>query len=165
MPTVSTVFASLAEALLKETQNVFGSRLVSVAIYGSVGRGTARPDSDLDVLLVVRDLSKERLARMAELEALEYGMTGAFAAARTQGIQSCLSPVVKSPERLAAGTPLLFDMVEDAKILLDRDGFLAGVLAKMRHRMQELGSQRIWRGSRWYWVLAPGHKPGEEIEF
>jgi hypothetical protein len=51
-------YAPLLEQLVTELKTRYGDRLVSVAVYGSVGRGTPRPDSDVDVLIVVRDLPR-----------------------------------------------------------------------------------------------------------
>jgi hypothetical protein len=75
-----------------------------------------------------------------------------------------LSPVLKTPQGALAGSPLFFDMVEDAVLVVDRDAFFAAVLDRLRARMRQLGSQRIWRGARWYWVLKPDIKPGETVE-
>ncbi len=36
----------------------FGARLVDLRLFGSYARGDARPDSDVDVLVVVVDLSR-----------------------------------------------------------------------------------------------------------
>jgi hypothetical protein len=55
-------------------------------------------------------------------------------------------------------------MVDDAIILYDKDGFFAGVLERLRRRMQELGSKKIYIGDKWYWDLKPDSKPGEVIE-
>ena len=55
-------------------------------------------------------------------------------------------------------------MVEDARIVLDRDGFFAGVLDRLRGRLHALGARRVWRGTRWYWDLKPDRRPGEVIE-
>lgn len=83
---------------------------------------------------------------------------------KREWINTYLSPVIKSPEEVEAGSPLFLDMVEDALILFDRDGFFAGRLERLRRRMAELGSRRIWRGDFWYWILKPDYRPGDVIE-
>jgi hypothetical protein len=45
-------FEQLVEALASEIQEFYGERLVSVAVLGSVGRGTQRFDSDVDILVL-----------------------------------------------------------------------------------------------------------------
>ncbi|MEW5981807.1 MAG: hypothetical protein AB1806_05495 [Acidobacteriota bacterium] len=55
-------------------------------------------------------------------------------------------------------------MVEDARILVDRDGLLAARLDRLAKRMRELGSRRIWRDGWWYWDLKPDYRPGEIFE-
>jgi predicted nucleotidyltransferase len=52
-------------------QRHYGERLVSLTVFGSVGRGTPRPDSDIDLLLVVKDLPVGRIARVKEFAAIE----------------------------------------------------------------------------------------------
>ena len=37
----------------------FGERLVSVKLFGSYARGEARPDSDVDVCVVIRDATRQ----------------------------------------------------------------------------------------------------------
>jgi hypothetical protein len=72
--------------------------------------------------------------------------------------------VLKTPAEVEARSPLLLDMTEDARILFDRGGFLAGELAALRARLDELGARRVWRGSAWYWDLKPDFRPGDVIE-
>jgi predicted nucleotidyltransferase len=76
---------------------------------------TARPDSDIDLLLVVRDLPIGRMARVWEFSAVETALD-------IKGHLE-LSPVFKTPEEIADGSPLLLDMVEDARVLFDREDF------------------------------------------
>lgn len=36
-------------------ENIYGDRLCQILLYGSQARGDARPDSDIDVLVVLQD--------------------------------------------------------------------------------------------------------------
>jgi hypothetical protein len=54
-------------------------------------------------------------------------------------------------------------MVEDARILFDPEGFLAGHLGRLGARLKQLGARRIWRGNAWYWELNLDLRPGEVI--
>jgi uncharacterized protein len=103
----------------------YGDRLVSLVVFGSMGRGTARPDSDLDLLIVADDLPKGRIARVEEFAAVERALTLCLVEGRRAGFPTECSPVFKTPAEVMAGSPLFLDMVEDAKILYDRDGFFA----------------------------------------
>jgi hypothetical protein len=82
---------------------------------------------------------------------------------RAELMPVALSPVFKTPHEAEAGSPLFLDMVEDARILHDEGGFLAGFLERLRQRLVALGSRRVWAGSAWYWVLKPDLQPGETI--
>jgi len=56
-------------------------------------------------------------------------------------------------------------MVLDGVFLFYRDGFMRGLLGRLRGRLEELGSRRVElpRGG-WYWVLRPELAPGEVAE-
>ena len=142
----------------------YRDRLTSVAVYGSVGRGTPRFDSDIDLLIVAADLPHGRFARVADFRPVEEALAPGLAAARAAGLRPELSPIFKTPAELERGTPLLLDMTEDARILHDPDGCLAGVLDRLRQRLRELGSRRVWRGDAWYWDLKPDYRWGDVIE-
>lgn len=150
------------DAVRRAALDVYGDRLVSLAVYGSYARGTQRPDSDLDLLVVVRDLPRHRPARWEEWDGVER-----LLAERLRGRAPVhLSPLLKSPEAIVAGTPLLLDLTEDAVLLFDRDGFLAGRLEVLRRRLRQLGARRIrLDGDRWVWDLKPDYRPGEVFEW
>ncbi|MBI3181344.1 MAG: nucleotidyltransferase domain-containing protein [Myxococcales bacterium] len=162
--TTAETFDKLIAALAETAEQVYGDRLLSLVVFGSVGRGKARPDSDLDVLLIARGLPPGRMHRVAEFLAVERALTPALEEARRAGVQTYLSPVLKTPEDAQRGSPLFLDMVEDARLVIDRGGIFAAILERLRGRMRELGSRRVWRGTRWYWLLKPDYKPGEVIE-
>ncbi len=155
-------FEMLLEELLKKTCEHYGKRLVSLAVFGSVGRGCPRADSDIDFLLVAENLPRGRLKRMAEFEeGVEKKLTPALKRLKDEGIDTYLSPVIKTPGEVERGSLLFLDMVEDCKILYDRHGFFKNFLEKFQKRLSELGAQRVWRGNSWHWVLKKDFKKGE----
>jgi uncharacterized protein len=153
----------LLERLRTETSAEYGDRLVSLAVFGSVGRQTQREDSDVDLLVVARDLPNGRFARVDEFLPVETRLADVL---RTDGSGQPpirLAPIFKSPAEVERGSPLFLDMVEDARILYDPDQFFTGYLDRLRARLRELGARRIWRGNAWYWDLKPDFKPGDVI--
>jgi predicted nucleotidyltransferase len=154
-------FDELLTAALDAARGVYGARLLAVAVFGSVGRGTMRPDSDIDLLLVVDPLPDGRLPRMKEFDAVERRLEAPLRRASAAGVQTRLSPVIRTPAELEHGRPLLLDMTEDARILHDPAGVLAARLQALRERLAALGARRIWRGNAWYWDLKPDYRPGD----
>jgi predicted nucleotidyltransferase len=154
-------YGRLLEHVRAELLAHYGSRLVACAVFGSVGRGTPRHDSDIDLLIVARDLPRGRTSRVEEFVAVETRLEPVLRTAAAQGVSATLSPVFKTPEEVETGSPLFLDLVEDARILHDPSGFLAGYLERLRARLAALGARRVWRGNAWYWDLKPDLKPGE----
>lgn len=151
-------------AVLEAIRVVYGERLVSVALFGSVARRTARPDSDLDLLLVVRDLPCGRRARLATFGAVEEHLRPMMVALVDQGLVTDVMPVLRTPAELREPTPLLLDLTEDAIILEDHGGTLQATLDDLRTRLRRLGSRRIWDDEGWYWDLKPTYRRGEDVE-
>ena len=156
-------FDELLKALQVEISAYYRERLVALAIFGSVGRGTMRPDSDMDLLIVAEPLPKGRLPRVAEFAAVEAQVDPLIRDMRARGVNTYLSPLFKTPAEISARSPILLDMTEDARILFDRQGFLQGELDRLRQRLLELGAKRHFRGNAWWWDLKPDFKPGDVV--
>jgi hypothetical protein len=153
----------LLDELVPALRARYGPRLVAVAAFGSVGRRTPREDSDVDLLIVARGLPSGRLRRVEEFEPVEAALDASLRAVSADGLPVALSPIFKTPEEVVAGSPLFLDMVEDALIVHDPEGFLVGYLDGLRARLRALGARRIWAGNAWYWDLKPDLRPGEVI--
>ena len=161
---MQSIYDDLVVAARDACQRHYGSRLVSVAVFGSVGRGTPGPDSDIDLLLVVEQLPQGRLARSDDFIGVERLVEPLLTSAHSQGLHPTLSPIFKTPAEIGAGSPLFLDMLDDARILYDRDGFLQRAFQEFAARLARLGAKRIWRGQSWYWDLKPDYKPGEVFD-
>jgi len=155
-PFVGEVLAALRE--------VYGDRLVAAALFGSVARRTARPDSDLDVFVVVEGLPRGHRARLSTFDPVEQRLATALDALAQRGAAVELSPILRTPEDLRVASPLMLDLTEDAVVLLDRNGVLDAALDDLRRRLRRLGSRRVWVGTRWYWDLKPDYRHGDTFE-
>ena len=162
--TLAATFDSLIQALVKTSRRHYGDRLVALAVFGSVGRGTMRGDSDIDVLMGVDPLPIGRIPRIEEFAPVERALAPLIDAARARGVDTRITAVIRTPAELRAGSPLMFDMTEDARILHDPHGVLAAALADLKRRLDRLGARRIWRDGWWYWDLKPDYRPGEVFE-
>lgn len=146
-------------------RDFYGGRLVSFVLFGSVARDAFRSDSDIDILIIAHDLPRGRIKRVEEFEEnIEEKLTDRITALRTEGIFPSLSPLFKTPNEVVKGSPLFLDMVSEAELLYDRDGFFKDYLHKLKGRLTELGAQKVRKGGGWYWVLKPDYKPGDVIE-
>lgn len=151
------------ERLGGELRLRLGEALVSLVLYGSRARGTHQEDSDIDVLIVVEGLPLDRAGRHALLQPIKQTVDREHAAARCRPAPH-LAYIVKTREEASHHAPLYLDMTEDAVLVRDRDGFFAAVLDRLRRRMAELGSRRVWLDNGWYWILKPDMGWGERVE-
>lgn len=161
---IQSHFDTLLSRLTLLCHQHYRERLVSLAVFGSVGRGTPHPGSDIDLLLVVDNLPVGRLQRVREFQPIEDALASHPAQMAEAGLHSELSPILKTPHEVQQGSPLFLDMVEDARILYDRDGFLRKALQNFGEKLRQLGARRIWHGNAWLWDLKPDYQPGEVFE-
>lgn len=151
-----TALAAASAAWIEE----LGEQLISLVLFGSVARGDATSESDLDVV-VVADQFPRSLAdrRRPLLETWERVRASRDLPRVTWNL------VTKTREEAVHRSPLYLDIVEDGILLLDRGGFFANVLAGMRARMRQLGSRRVFLpDGNWYWDLKPDFRWFEDVE-
>ncbi|MFN3286719.1 MAG: nucleotidyltransferase domain-containing protein, partial [bacterium] len=145
-------------------QRSLGPSLVSAVLFGSVARGEAGPTSDVDLLVVVEGLPASRLGRHDVLAQADEAVEPLLEALRRDGIHTDVYPILKTPEEARRLRLLYLDMVEDAVLLHDRDGFFRSVLDRMRESLRRLGARRLRIGRVRYWDLKPDYRPGEVFE-
>lgn len=157
-------FEELLRALNTKLKEYYGERLVSAVVFGSVGRGVARSDSDVDILIVAEPLPDGRLRRVEEFAAVRKALSGRLQSLTKEGIHTYLAPVFKTPREVHAGSLLFLDMIDDGRILYDRGSFWSAYLRDFQDRLKRLGAKKIVVGDRWYWDLKPDYKVGEVFE-
>jgi predicted nucleotidyltransferase len=134
----------------------FGDDLITLAAFGSQVLGTARPESDLDLLVVALGLPKRRLDRHGVILSIAHAVSDAFAAR--------VSAVPLTPEEASTIKPFYLGLLEGHRVLVDRGEFLGGILDRLRRRLAELGARRLTddRGHP-YWDLKPDYVLGEDV--
>ncbi len=139
--------------------------LTSFAVYGSVARGTAKKNSDVDILLISESFRGSLASRLERLCELEEAFQDELDWLSERGIYVHLSyyPLKKGEAKLI---PLLFlDMTEEAIILYDKERFLESLLLELKAKLLKQGAKRIFIDEEhWYWDLKPDYKFGELIE-
>ncbi|MGE5303540.1 MAG: nucleotidyltransferase domain-containing protein [Alphaproteobacteria bacterium] len=157
-------FESLLGEALAAILGYYGERLVTLAVFGSVGRGTQRADSDVDLLLICDPLPAGRMRRIGEFRNVEERLEPTLAALEREGVSTSLSVILKTPTEVQRGGLFYLDFIEDARVLYDRGEFFQRFLEDLRARLRKLGARRIWQGNAWYWDLKPDFKAGDVFE-
>lgn len=136
---------------VERLQAAFGDKLVGVALYGSRARGEAGPHSDVDLLVIVRDLPAHWQERTTALQTPLRGITLDFD----------FSAYGSTPEEFEKYFPSIYlDMGLDGIVLYDTDQYLAQKLARIRDIIQETGLRRLLLSPgnmSWEWDKAPRH--------
>jgi len=156
-------YKSILKKLLNSLLFVFKDKLFSVVVYGSVARAQAKHDSDIDLLIVIDNLPKSRFERIKLFNAIEDSLEKDLIELYNKGYSITFSPIIKSPKEAQRISPLYLDMVEDAIIIYDKNGFFESILKRLLEILNKLGAERIWVGKGWYWRLKKDFKFGEII--
>ncbi len=162
--TIRAAFESLLAELTTEIEKHYGARLISAVVFGSVGRGTPRADSDLDILIIADPLPDGRMPRVADFAPVREALAARILALRAKDIFTTLAPIFKTPADARRGSLLFLDMIDDGRILSDRSGFWNQFLGDFKERLRRLGARKIVDGDRWYWDLKPDYRVGEIFE-
>lgn len=158
------VFGLIAH-VVETLKSSLRDNLVSVVLYGSYARGQIKPESDVDIMIVARGLSRSSLERQGFIAKILRDVEAPIKERlRETGWFPYISAILKTPEEADHISRIYFDMIDEAKILFDRGDFFKSVLEKTRKRLNELGARKIHVGKMWYWDLKPDYQPGEIFE-
>ena len=139
--TYTETLRAAAEDFARRVRTALGDRVDSIVLYGSVARGEAGPDSDVDVLVVgSADVGIGREVRNIQSDQAHETGYKFFVETTAYGRSEFLKY-----GRL--GSPLIMNILEDGVVLYD-----AGVFSKMRTDSanmseEEMEAMMAWRSA------------------
>lgn len=154
----------LAEKFAALAKKQFKSNIVSIVLFGSVARKETGAHSDIDLILIFKNLPNGRLSRAKLLEPIEDALCKDLEFLREKGIVTNFNCLLKTQEEALCTRPLYLDLTQDAVYLYDNGKFFRNIISDFSKKLQRLGSKRKKVGSLRYWELKPDIKPGEVFE-
>lgn len=152
----------IREALL----SFYKENLLALVIFGSAARRDFEKGSDLDLLIILRESKDTMGKRIDEFMEFEWELrkTPEYERTKSQGLPHRIEPVILSLEEFQSHPPLLLDLTTDAEILTDKEGVFSKEMDLLRNRLRDLGARKVILGKgRWYWILKPDIKWGENV--
>lgn len=153
----------LLKRLLKLLKEVLGERLLGLVLFGSIARGEAGKESDVDLLVL---FSGDRIAVQKEFvkAVLRLRRTEEHGEMAREGYLRVPFLVFMDVARLKTHPWILLDIVDHGIILLDKGKILRTEFKQIKRRLRELGSRKVLlKDGTWYWDLKPDWQPGEVI--
>ncbi len=144
----------------------YGTRLQGLVLFGSAARRTHTPDSDVDLLLVAEPLPTWPGDRLDETRELRRDLrTLSRPLSSRNPVWHDAQFVSLTPQELRTEPAILLDMTQDAAILYDPSGLVAGTLARVTGKLRARGARRVTPSDGIaYWELSPGAQLGEVRE-
>lgn len=145
---------------------LFNDNLISIVIFGSVARGEARPNSDLDVLVIAKNIPEKYSKRIDlviyALESLKELKVWLW---ENEGIYCNVELLILNTDEAKCFQPIYLDMIYDSIIVYDKNDFFKNILREFTKKLKEIGAERVeLPGGKWFWRLKPEIKRGEVIE-
>ena len=155
--------SSLLPALSERIQKWDGENIQTCLIFGSFANGKANLNSDLDLLVILKEFkykSRQELwedwHRVIESEWETWFKNSDFE-------PPPLSTVIRLKASVPQGSPLFWDMIEKKIILWDTDNFFQNYMEDLYRQMIEQGTKKRMIGGLPGWELKPNHKKGDTI--
>lgn len=144
----------------------YDDKLTSIAVFGSIARGEAKTDSDIDMLIVVEGLPEDIGERVKEVSSIKIRLKEyeSYWEYYREGKPRLISEVILTPEEVSKHPPILLDIAYEGIILYDKDRFLERELEEVRRKLEKLGARRVRGKAGWYWILKSDAKLGEVIK-
>lgn len=159
-------YLPILELVVAKLVELFWNRLTSLIIIGSVARGKARPESDIDVLLVAEGLPKRYAERMKMVRRALDGVEDVrLKMWERSGIYPLVDVIALDPEEALTNHPFYLDMVSEAVVVFDKGGFMKSRLGVLERKLCEIGARKVTLpDGRWFWDLKSEVRKGEVIE-
>jgi predicted nucleotidyltransferase len=159
-------YIPLIRRFAREVFKRYRGRLYSVVLFGSAARGEARKNSDLDFLVVVKDLPENYSQRVKETSQIIEKLTQTkLTLWEKSGIFANIEAIILTPEEATVNQPIYLDMITDSVTIYDREDFMKKILWKLGKKLEKMGAKKITtpKGD-WFWQLKEKVERGEVLE-
>ena len=152
------------DELLKALKDDFGEGVIlSFALFGSVARGEARPDSDIDLLIVHKPIEFDVWERYKKAFG-GLSKCDESCKLRTKGLDPHLNEILLTEEQLYEPRLILLDIYDHGIIIYD-NGVLKKRFESLGTKLKEFGSKKvILCDGTYYWDIKPNWQFGEVIQ-
>ncbi len=143
----------------------FGDKLSGVLIFGSVAKGKATKDSDIDFLVLLDDsYEHDPIEEMAK-RFKDYIQKIDHEEFMRRNLPYTPMSLYYKEKELRENPVILLDIQEQGIIIFDKEGKLEKIINDFKRWMKSHGTRKEYINEHgYYWILKPDLKPGEELE-
>jgi predicted nucleotidyltransferase len=157
-------YRRLIERFIKEIKESCGDNFLSLVLFGSVARGEAGENSDIDILVLMEVKGEGIEKKFTEIGVNSYDWEENIEL-RNKGIRTKIYEIVKTEEELRENPLILLDILDHGIILYDPKNRMKNILKDFEKKLKELGAEKIiFSDGKWAWDLKPDWKKGEIVE-
>jgi predicted nucleotidyltransferase len=123
--------SKILDEFLQKCKQKFGDNLISIILFGSYARGTATEYSDVDLLIIAKNLPKRRIERYKIIRDIILDFIYEY--------EINLSPILIKPEELSHKniSPLIYGILTGYKVIYDKDNFWKNYLERIKPIIKE----------------------------
>jgi len=132
---------------LEGKKNSLPIDIKATVLFGSWAKGTATPDSDVDLLVVAEDIHPKRHRRGAEIAQIRRCLPGLTLDVLLHTKEEVISNFLNH-------NPLFLDVAEDGKIILDDGEFLQNLISQTKYYVRQREIKRF--GDGWVFPVEKG---------
>lgn len=160
----NSVYKPLIDRYVKTLISALKDNVLGIVLFGSVARGTANPNSDIDMLVLLKKKSKRIIHKLIKINIESYDWRENQILLK-KGIYTKIFDIKKTEPELRENPLLLLDILDHGIVLYDPQNKVKQLLADLAKKLQELGAKKVvFEDGKWYWDLKPDWKPGEIVE-
>ncbi|MEM3637636.1 MAG: nucleotidyltransferase domain-containing protein [Conexivisphaerales archaeon] len=149
-------YVPLLESILERLLDGYGQRLKGLILFGSVARGKARPESDLDLIVVAEgmperygDRVRKTLSMLSSLETIKRETYY-----KKMALHPNIDLILIDKKEFGIPSAFYLDVVMEGIIMFERENFIKDTLEKIRTEFKKIGAARVEHpDGRWHWII------------